>query len=83
MASDVTTRIQVTLSVDTRAFSDAMAKAAAEVARFMGSLTGHPRLRAHLIAEAHQAQHHRLELPAVSAMHAAYDRRRRARGRRR
>jgi hypothetical protein len=69
MASDGKPLKVVVLQFDATRFTSMMSRVAAAAEAFSRAL--------------HRAQHHRVEDLAVSAMHAAYDRRRRARRRRR
>lgn len=64
----------VVLKLDTSRFEAAMRRAAAAASRLSLAFAT-PAMR-------HQLRHHHLETPARSAMHTAYDRRRRARRRR-
>lgn len=66
-------QVHVTFSIDTLQLTRAMRRAAIAASRFQWALF--------LGRKQHQLQHHRREDPAGSAMHTAYDRRRRARRR--
>ncbi|GAB7004389.1 hypothetical protein JCM18899A_18620 [Nocardioides sp. AN3] len=68
-------RVSVTLKLDTTAFTNAMRKVAAALQRLS--------LAFQTAEQRHRLRHHRREVPQISAMHAAYDRRRRARRRKR
>lgn len=72
---------QIVLKLDTTSFVEVMRRAVANLERLADSLglLGGSLTRAQ---RAHQARHHRRETPAATALHTAYDHRRRARRRR-
>ena len=73
--NDSQERIKWAVAFDGRSFVDALRKAGKAVAAFVEAFNA--------IGVAHHDRHHMRELPSRSALHAAYDHRRRARRARR
>lgn len=74
--------VQVVLVADPRRFTEGLARATVAARRLSAALWLRENFEA-LRAAVHHVRHHTPEDPARSRMHAAYDRRRRARRRRR